>query len=83
MKLIIQRIAWHKKMFFTAMFFLLIETFADLMQPAFMARVVDEGVKNKDVGRILLYGAVMLGIAAAGAVARCCATFLPAAPRRS
>ncbi len=67
MKLIIDRIAGHKKMFFTAMFFLLIETFADLMQPTFMARVVDEGVKNKDVGRIILYGAVMLGIAAAGA----------------
>ncbi|MCQ2496219.1 MAG: ABC transporter ATP-binding protein/permease [Lachnospiraceae bacterium] len=32
-----------------------------------MSYIVDEGVENKDIGRIMLYGAIMLGIAAAGA----------------
>jgi ATP-binding cassette subfamily B protein len=68
MKLIARLIGRHIGMFLVATFFLSIETMADLMQPTFMAHVVDDGVKGKDIGIILTYGAVMLGIAALGAV---------------
>lgn len=68
MKLILYYIGRHKKMFFTALFFLGIETLADLLQPTLMSYIVDNGVQNKDVKQILLYGLGMLGIAACGAV---------------
>lgn len=68
MKLIIYYIARHKKMFFTALFFLGLETLADLLQPTFMSYIVDNGVQQKDIGQILGYGAIMLVIAAIGAI---------------
>ena len=68
MKLILHYIGRHKKMFFTALFFLGIETLADLLQPTFMSYIVDNGVQQKDVGQILGYGIVMLMIAACGAL---------------
>ena len=68
MKFIFKLIGRHIGMFFLAMLFLSIETAADLLQPTFMAHVVDDGVKNKDVHLILTYGAIMLAIALAGAV---------------
>lgn len=67
MKLILHYIGNHKKMFFTALFFLGIETLADLLQPTFMSYIVDNGVQNKDVGQIMRYGVIMLIIAACGA----------------
>ena len=60
MKLMLRYIGRHKKMFFTALFFLGIETLADLLQPTFMSYIVDNGVQQKDVGQILIYGAIML-----------------------
>ena len=68
MNLIFRLIGKHKRMFFTAVFFLSIETFADLMQPTFMAYLVDRGVKEQKTGTILAYGGVMLGIALLGAM---------------
>ncbi|HKM03453.1 MAG TPA: ABC transporter ATP-binding protein [Lachnospiraceae bacterium] len=68
MKFITKLIGSHITLFLIAMFFLTIETLADLMQPAFMARVVDDGVKGQDIQQILHYGVIMLGIAALGAV---------------
>lgn len=68
MKLILHYIGRHKKMFFTALFFLGIETLADLLQPTFMSYIVDNGVKGKNVGQILGYGGIMLLIAASGAL---------------
>lgn len=68
MKLIIYYIARYKKMFFTALFFLGLETLADLLQPTFMSYIVDNGVQQKDIGQILGYGAIMLVIAAIGAI---------------
>lgn len=61
-------------MFLAALFFLTLETSADLLQPALMAHIVDSGVKGQDIGLILRYGALMLGIALLGAgaaVLRC------------
>lgn len=68
MKLILHYIGRHIGMFAAALFFLSLETAADLMQPTFMSFIVDEGVKGRDAERILFYGAVMLGIAALGAL---------------
>jgi len=68
MKLILSYIGKHKKMFFTALFFLGIETLADLLQPTFMSYIVDNGVQQKDVSQILGYGVIMLIIAACGAL---------------
>ena len=68
MKLILHYIGRHKRMFFTALFFLSLETLSDLLQPTFMSYIVDNGVQQQDVGQILRYGAMMLGIAAIGAL---------------
>lgn len=68
MKLILHYIGKHKRMFFTALFFLGLETMADLLQPTFMSYIVDNGVQQKDVKQILAYGAIMLTIAACGAL---------------
>ncbi|MGN1147110.1 MAG: ABC transporter ATP-binding protein [Lachnospiraceae bacterium] len=67
MKLMINAIRKHLGMFLTAIFFLSIETMADLLQPTFMSYIVDNGVKGQDISKILQYGGIMLGIAAAGA----------------
>lgn len=67
MKFMLKFIRRYMGMFLTAMFFLTVETLADLLQPTLMSYIVDRGVKSQDVGRILAYGAVMLGIAATGA----------------
>ncbi len=68
MKLMLRFIRRHIGMFLTAIFFLSIETFADLLQPTFMSYIVDRGVKSEDISAIVKYGAVMLGIAAFGAL---------------
>ena len=67
MKLILQYIRKHLGIFLLSTFFLTMEAMADLLQPTFMSYIVDEGVKNADVRRILYYGLIMLGIAGAGA----------------
>lgn len=68
MKLMLRHIERHLGLFLTALFFLTIETMADLLQPTFMAHIVDDGVKQADTAQIFLYGAIMLGIALMGAV---------------
>ncbi|MBP7349371.1 MAG: ABC transporter ATP-binding protein [Butyrivibrio sp.] len=69
MKLIISYIRRHLGIFMTSMLFLTMEAFADLLQPTFMAHIVDDGVKNADTSRIFYYGYVMLAIALGGAAA--------------
>lgn len=68
MRLILHYVGKHKKMFFTALFFLGIETLADLLQPTLMSYIVDNGVQQKNVDEILGYGMIMLLIAACGAL---------------
>ena len=67
MKLIFHYIRRHLGCFIAAMIFLCIEATADLLQPAFMGYIVDNGVKDANIGQIMYYGAIMLGIAAVGA----------------
>ena len=68
MKLILKYLRRHIGIFLISTMFLTMEALADLLQPTFMSYIVDEGVANADVHRILFYGAIMLGIAAAGAI---------------
>lgn len=67
MKLIVQYIRCHIGSFCVAIFFLTVEAMADLLQPTFMSHIVDDGVKNMDVRRILSYGVIMFMIALVGA----------------
>jgi len=68
MKLVLHYISRHLGFFLTALFFLTVETMADLLQPTFMAQIVDEGVKNLSIQKILFYGAIMFVIALVGAL---------------
>lgn len=68
MKLILQYIKRHIGIFLLSTSFLVMEAMADLLQPAMMSAIVDKGIKNASVRQILFFGAVMLGIAATGAV---------------
>ncbi len=68
MKLIFHYIRKHLGSFIAAMIFLCIEATADLLQPTFMGYIVDNGVKDANIGQIMYYGAIMLGIAAVGAI---------------
>lgn len=68
MKLILSMIKKHLPLFCCAIFFLTIEALCDLLQPAFMSRIVDEGVKYQDTSIVLHYGLIMLLIALLGAL---------------
>lgn len=68
MKLMLYYIKKHIGMFLVAVIFLTVETFADLLQPAFMSYIVDRGVKGQEMRMILFYGLIMLGITAMGAI---------------
>lgn len=78
MKLMVSYIRKHIRMFLIALFFLSVETFADLLQPTLMSFIVDKGVKSQDAGTILRYGIIMLGIAALGALGAVIRNFMPA-----
>lgn len=67
MTLIFRYIKRHIGVFFVSIFFLCLEAAADLLQPAYMARIVDIGVRNADTARILHYGLIMMAIAGVGA----------------
>ncbi len=68
MKLVIHYLRKHLGIFLLSTFFLTVEAMADLLQPTFMSFIVDKGIANADVPRILRYGLIMLGIALAGAL---------------
>ncbi|MDR2606358.1 MAG: ABC transporter ATP-binding protein, partial [Oscillospiraceae bacterium] len=72
MKLIFHYIRRHLGMFLAGILFLSVETMSELLQPTFMAYIVDNGVKNSDTAQIFRYGAIMLGITAFGAVGAVC-----------
>lgn len=76
MKFIIQYIQRHIRLFGAAIFFLTMETMADLLQPTFMSKIVDNGVKNLDIKQILTYGLMMFGIAMMGAFGAVMRNFL-------
>lgn len=68
MKLICRYLHRHLGIFLLSTLFLTMEAMADLLQPAFMSYIVDNGVKQADIRQICIYGVMMLGIALIGAV---------------
>ncbi|MDY5931940.1 MAG: ABC transporter ATP-binding protein [Candidatus Ornithospirochaeta sp.] len=68
MHMIFRYILRHKWVFMLSLMFLALEAFADLLQPAFMAMIVDRGLKEGSVSGILVYGMKMLAIAFCGAI---------------
>ena len=67
MKLIVRYLRRHGRIFLLSMTFLTLEAVCDLLQPTFMSYIVDRGVEQADIGKILRYGGIMLLIAFAGA----------------
>ena len=67
MKLILRYLKKHIVIFCISTAFLTLEAVADLLQPTYMSYIVDDGVADKDTGKILMYGGIMLGIALFGA----------------
>lgn len=68
MKFLNKYIKKYWKPFFLAVFCLTIEAVCDLLQPTIMAKIVDVGVKNKDLSFVLKMSYVMLGVTALGAL---------------
>ncbi|MBO0958505.1 ABC transporter ATP-binding protein [Neobacillus sp. MM2021_6] len=56
------------KSFSIAVLFLTFEAICDLMQPTIMAKIIDNGVADRDIRYVLQMGGVMLAITAFGAV---------------
>ena len=69
MRLIFSYIRRHAWLYAVGIAFLTVEALADLLQPTLMSYIVNDGVQQKDLGQILVYGAIMFGIALLGAVA--------------
>lgn len=57
----------YKTLFITAVLFVLLEAFCDLLQPTIMSRIIDDGIKSGQIDVIVRYGLLMLGITACGA----------------
>ena len=69
MKFLAKYIKKYWKSFCIAVLFLTFEAISDLLQPTIMAKIIDEGVANKDIHFVLKMGGLMLLITAGGAVA--------------
>lgn len=57
------------KTFLLAVLFLTGEAICDLLQPTIMSKIIDVGVKNKDINYVLAKGGTMVLVALIGAVA--------------
>ena len=69
MKFLSKYINKYWKSFSIAVLFLTFEAISDLLQPTIMAKIIDEGVANRDIHYVLKMGGLMLLITACGAVA--------------
>lgn len=71
MKLVFTYLKRHIGIFLVSTLFLTLEAVADLLQPTFMSYIVDRGIKETSVEKILGYGGIMLAIALVGAFSAC------------
>lgn len=55
----------YQKMIILALFFLFFELGVELIQPLFMAKIIDQGILKKDLSVVLLWGSIMLGLSIA------------------
>ncbi len=58
----------YYKLFLLAIFFLSVEAMCDLLQPMIMSKIVDTGIKNRNLNFVLQTGAIMLAVTAIGAI---------------
>lgn len=58
----------YYRLFLVAVFFLAIEASCDLVLPTIMSKIVDIGIRNRDLHYVLSTGGVMLLVTAAGAI---------------
>lgn len=68
MKFLSKYIRTYWKSFSIAVLFLTFEALSDLLRPTIMAKIIDEGVANRDIHYVLKMGGLMLLITAGGAV---------------
>ncbi|MEH7415968.1 ABC transporter ATP-binding protein [Neobacillus drentensis] len=68
MKFLSKYVKKYWKSFSIAVLFLTFEAISDLMQPTIMAKIIDQGVVNRDIHYVLKMGGVMLLITALGAI---------------
>lgn len=68
MKFLNKYVKKYWRPFFLAVFCLTIEATCDLLQPTIMSKIVDIGVKNKDLNFVLQMSGVILGVTALGAL---------------
>lgn len=68
MKFLNKYIKKYWKLFFSALFFLILETVCDLIQPTIMSKIVDIGVAKNDMNFVLSKSMLMLGITGLGAI---------------
>ncbi len=61
-------VAKYYKMFLVAVFFLSVEAVCELLQPAMLSKIVDVGIRNRDLPYVLRTGGLMLGVTGIGAV---------------
>lgn len=58
----------YGRLFVISLCFLTLEAVCDLFQPAIMSRIVDVGIRTRNMSFVLHMGGVMLGVTALGAV---------------
>ena len=58
----------YKKEFFIALTFLILEAMGDLIQPTIMSKIIDNGVKNKDMDYVFKLGKLMFLVTGLGAI---------------
>lgn len=69
MRILYQYKKKYGRQFWTAVIFVTVEAFCDLLQPTIMARIIDIGVAGRQLEVVLQMGGVMLLVTMAGAVA--------------
>ena len=70
MKFLLKYWRRYRFLFFTGISFLTMEACCDLLQPAIASRIIDNGVKNRELNVVLRYACIMLLVTLFGA---CCA----------
>jgi hypothetical protein len=76
--------AKYLRLFLTAVCVLSLEAACDLFQPTILSKIVDVGIKNKDLVYVLRLGGIMLLVTALGAsTSTPCAKGSPWCPRKA
>lgn len=66
MRKVLSFLSPYKKAIIIALSLMLTELFVELTSPLFMAKMIDDGILNKDLSVVLLWGSVMIGLSIVG-----------------